>query len=224
MRLPRRGWCYQPTLDGPGVGPLPALKNGYVTFAALNKPLKHSAPCVALWAEVLKAVAGSKLMLLGFAEQSQNGPTAEQFAAHGVGPERLRFVTRRPRRPYLALFGEADAGLDPFPYNGGVTSCDSLWMGVPFVTLEGDSYLSRQGLMLLTSVGLSKLAAKTPGQYVDLARALAADLPRLAAIRAELRARFRRCPVADGPGFARDLGDAFRRMWRAWCAGRDAGR
>jgi protein O-GlcNAc transferase len=136
-----------------------------------------------------------------------------QFAPHGIGPERLRFVTRRPRHKYLALFNEADAGLDPFPYNGGVTSCDSLWMGVPFVTLEGNSYMSRQGLMLLTNVGLPKLVARSEQQYVGLAAAMAGDLNKLSAVRACLRERFGRSPIADGPGFARDLGEAFLRMW-----------
>jgi predicted O-linked N-acetylglucosamine transferase (SPINDLY family) len=213
-RLPRRGWCYRPTLEAPGVGPLPALANGYVTFAALNKPVKHSPPCVALWAKVLKAAPTTKLMLLGFEDAAQNEPIAAQFGAHGIGPERLRFVTRRPRLKYLELYNQADAALDPFPYNGGVTSCDSLWMGVPFVTLEGNSYLSRQGLMLLTNIGLPRLVARTERDYIGLACAMARNLPKLAAVRAGLREWFLRSPIADGAGFARDLGEAYLRMWR----------
>ena len=113
--------------------------------------------------------------------------------------------------------------LDPFPYNGGVTSCDALFMGVPVVALEGNTYHSRQGLMLLKNVGLSKLVATTPEQYVSLAVRLANDLRALARIRAELRERMRRSPVMDGPAFARDLGDAYRVMWREWCSRSPAG-
>jgi protein O-GlcNAc transferase len=214
IRLPKRAWCYQPTEDGPAVGPLPALRNGYVTFISLNKPIKHSPPCVALWARVLKAAPGAKLMLLGFADAGQNAPIAEQYAKHGIGPDRLRFVTRRPRHGYLDLYNEADIGLDPFPYNGGVTSCDSLWMGVPLIALEGNSYLSRQGLLLMTNVGLPELAAKTEDAYVKLACAVASDTRRLSAVRSVLRQRFRKSPIADGPGFAQDLGEAYERMWR----------
>ncbi len=217
-RLPKRGWCYQPTTDGPEVGPLPMLTRGHATFAALNKPLKHSPPCIAVWAKVLKAVPGSRLMLLGSAEPGQNQPIEAQFAPHGIGPERLKFVTRRPRLQYLAMYNEADIGLDPFPYNGGVTSCDSLWMGVPFVTLEGQSYLARQGLMLLTNVGMTRLVARSPEQYVYLAAKLASEPQRLSALRASLRPRFTASAICDGPGFARDLGEAYRKMWNDWCA------
>lgn len=221
VRLPGRGWCYQPTADGPAVGPLPMLARGHVTFSALNKPIKHSPPCVALWARVLKAVPGSRLMLLGSAQPGQNEPIEAQFTQHGVGPERLLFARRRPRRHYLALYNQADIGLDPFPYNGGVTSCDSLWMGVPFVTLAGSSYLSRQGLMLLTNLGMERLVAKTEDDYVRLAARMAAEPQRLSALRAGLRKRFAASPSCDGAGFARDLGEAFRTMWRRWCVERD---
>ena len=138
-----------------------------------------------------------------------------QFARHGVEPERVRFAGRQGRGRYFDWIASADVALDPFPYNGGVTTCDTLWMGVPVVSLAGDCYWSRQGLALLNEVGLAELAARTPAEYARAAVGLATDLPRLAALRSGLRGRVRRSAVADAEGFARRLEAAWRRMWEA---------
>ena len=217
-RLPRCAWCYDPGPEVPEVGPLPALINGFVTFASLNKPLKHTPQAARLWARILAAVPKSRLLLLGLGDERENAALAELYTAEGIAPDRLKFCPRHRRRQYLEQYNRADVALDPFPYNGGVTSCDGLFMGVPVVALEGNTYHSRQGLMLLKNVGLSRLVATTPEQYVSLAVRLANDLKALARIRAELRERMRRSPVMDGPAFARDLGDAYRAMWQEWCS------
>jgi predicted O-linked N-acetylglucosamine transferase (SPINDLY family) len=217
VRLPYCGWCYHPGFEVPEVGRLPAIANGYITFTSLNKPLKHSRPSIALWAKILHEVPKSRLLLLGTDVAPANPALSAPFAAHGIGQDRLLFMAKRPRFPYLDLYNLTDIALDPFPYNGGITSCDAMWMGVALVALEGNTYHSRQGLMLLTNLGLPELVAKTPEQYVQIARALAGDVPRLASLRAELRARMERSPMADGPQFAAELAAAYRRMWASWC-------
>jgi protein O-GlcNAc transferase len=217
VRLPHCGWCYHPGFQVPQFKPLPALENGYVTFTSLNKPIKHSSPTIDLWAKILHAIPNSRLLLLGTDAQPANTALAAPFVAHGIAPERLRFMAKRPRPHYLNLYNLADIALDPLPYNGGITTCDAMWMGVPLVALEGNTYHSRQGLMLLANLGLPDLVAKAPEQYVQIARDLAADLPRLASLRAELRDRMAHSPLVDGPKFAAELGVAYRRMWARWC-------
>src|SRR5439155_8139936 len=106
---------------------------------------------------------------------------------HGIDPTRLTVLERAPAQRYLDLFNQFDIALDPFPYNGGVTTCDALWMGVPVVTLAGRTYVSRQGGSLLTNVGLPELVAATTDDYVRIAASLAADRARLAHLREHLR-------------------------------------
>jgi protein O-GlcNAc transferase len=203
----------------PEVNPPPHTANGHVTFASLNKPIKHSDPTVALWAKILHAGPDSRLLLLGVDADAANSTLAARFAFHGIDSERLRFAPQRPRRHYLALYHDADIALDPFPYNGGVTSCDALWMGVPLVTLEGNTYHSRQGVMLLSNLGLTDLIARTPEEYVETAIRLARDPTRLAQLRSQLREQMAASPMGDGAAFARRLEAAYRVMWARWCAG-----
>jgi protein O-GlcNAc transferase len=217
VRLPHCAWCYHPGFEVPEVRPLPAQGNGYVTFTSLNKPLKHSVSTIALWAKILHAVPHSRLLLFGTDTEPANPALAVPFVAHGIGQDRLRFMAKRPRPHYLDLYNQADIALDPFPYNGGITSCDAMLMGVPLVALEGNTYHSRQGLMLLTNLGLPELIAKTPQQYVEIAMSLAADIHRLAGLRENLRDRLSRSPMGDGPGFTRELEAAYRQMWVRWC-------
>jgi predicted O-linked N-acetylglucosamine transferase (SPINDLY family) len=141
----------------------------------------------------------------------------EAFAGQGIDPARVNFAGRQSRGAYFAWIESADIALDPFPYNGGVTTCDTLWMGVPVVSLAGDSYWSRQGLALLSNVGLAELAAPTREAYADTAIALATDLPRLAEVRRGLRERMRQSAIIDAAGFARKLEAAYRQMWRERC-------
>ena len=131
----------------------------------------------------------------------------------------MDFVVYLPRREYMSLYQRIDLGLDPFPCNGMTTTCDSLWMGVPVVTLPGEMPFSRAGLSLLSSVGLGELAASSADDYVRIAAALDGDLPSLAERRATLRARMQASPLMDAPRFAQNVEAAYREMWRAWCNG-----
>jgi predicted O-linked N-acetylglucosamine transferase (SPINDLY family) len=131
----------------------------------------------------------------------------------------VEFVEYRPRREYLKLYHRVDIALDTFPYNGHTTSVDALWMGAPLLTLPGEMPVSRAGLSLLSNIGLEELAASSEEDYVRLAAELAGDLPRLADMRATLRARMLASPLMDAPRFARNVEAAYRSMWERWGAG-----
>jgi predicted O-linked N-acetylglucosamine transferase (SPINDLY family) len=141
------------------------------------------------------------------------------MARLGVKEDRLELVGRLPWDQYAALYHRIDIGLDPFPYTGHTTTCDCLWMGVPVVTISGNTAVSRGGVCILSNVGLRELIAEDVEQYVALARKLAADLPGLAALRAGLRQRMQQSALMDAKGFARDMEAVYRWMWRAWCEG-----
>jgi predicted O-linked N-acetylglucosamine transferase (SPINDLY family) len=172
---------------------------------------------LALWARVLTALPGSRLALLTNAGAQGNQRLAKAFTRHGIDPCRLTFLGRRPRGEYFQLFGGVDVCLDPFPYAGNNTTSDALWMGVPVVTLAGPTCVSRQGVTLLSHLGLHDLIADTPDADVATATRLAADADRLRALRAGLRDRMRRATLTDANRYCRQLEEAFRWMWRRWC-------
>jgi predicted O-linked N-acetylglucosamine transferase (SPINDLY family) len=140
------------------------------------------------------------------------------FNAQGIEADRLDLQGwQRDRLSHLALYGEMDIALDTFPYNGTTTTCDAFWMGVPVITLAGQTHVSRVGLSLLSNVGLSETIATTTDEYIGLAIALAQDRDRLKTLRLGLRQRMRISPLMDAPGFARSVEAAYRQMWRNWC-------
>jgi predicted O-linked N-acetylglucosamine transferase (SPINDLY family) len=218
VRLPRTYWCYQP-IDAPDVAPLPALKSGRVTFGCMNVFAKVSQPALDLWARILRGTPGSRLMI-----HSPPGAHLERLAARmlsaGVTADRVAFVATQPWDKYLETYGEIDICLDPFPYAGGITTCDALWMGAPVVSLSGQTAVGRGGRGILTNIGLAELVAYSPDEYARLAIELAQDLPRLQALRADMRRRMLQSPLMDAPALARDIEAAYRQMWRDRCEGR----
>ena len=142
---------------------------------------------------------------------------ASWSACGSIDQSRIEFVDRQPRREYLQTYQRIDIGLDTFPYNGHSTSLDSLWMGVPVVTLIGNIPVARAGWCQLTNLGLAELAGQTPEDFVRIAVELAKDLPRLAELRTGLRQRMEQSPLMDAPSFTRNIEAAYRQMWRNWC-------
>ena len=141
------------------------------------------------------------------------------FAGRGIAAERLELLAwTATRADFLDLLLRIDIALDPFPYNGGTTTCEALWMGIPVLTLPGDGIVSRIGLSILSAAGMPEFVAHSEADYLRLAASLANDLPRLAHLRATLRDRMKASPFMDGPRFARNVEHAYREMWRAWCA------
>jgi predicted O-linked N-acetylglucosamine transferase (SPINDLY family) len=217
IRLPHCYWCYEPPEASPDVGPLPALLNGQVTFCCFNNFSKVTRPTLRLWAKILAAVPKSRLILHSHSGSHLND-VRQLFAGAGVSPDRVSFVGFQPTLEYLRQHQHVDIALDPFPYAGGTTTCDALWMGVPVVTLAGETAVSRAGVSLLNAVGLPELIARSPDDYVARAVALASDLPALADLRSSLRPRMLASPLTNGPQFARDMEETFRLMWTNWCS------
>jgi len=208
LRMPRSYVCYDPADDAPPVGPLPALQRGYVTFGSFNNPAKIAVEVVDLWATILRRVSDARLVLKyhGFDEPSTRRRYAELFAQRGVVAERLQIEGGGPHADLLAAYHRIDVALDPI-YNGGLTTCEALWMGVPVVTCPGDSFARRHSLSHLSNVGLVETIAPDADQYVERAAALAGDLPRLTQLRAGLREQMAASPLCDGRQFAADLLD-----------------
>lgn len=221
VRLPHTYWCYAPHPHAPDVSPLPALTQGRITFGCLNHFGKITAPAIAAWAALLQRVPTARL-LLHVPPGSSRALVHQRFAAAGIPAPRIQFLPTTSLEEYLAFHHQIDIALDPFPYVGGTTTCDALWMGVPVVSLAGPPETpgtSRSGLSILSTVGLPHLAAPTLDDYLTTAAALAADLPTLAALRATLRQRLQNSPLTDITAFARDIESAYRTLWQTWCAG-----
>lgn len=202
------------------VQPTPALKNGYITFGMFNALYKANPRVFKVWAEILKRVPKSLL----FVEAPHLDPEKDQvnrdnfigqFTALGIAPERIQLTNRDSKNQYV-LYHHVDIALDPFPYNGGTTSCDTLWMGVPLITLAGDRLMGRAGLSWLTYIGHPEWIAQTEAEYVEKAVQLASDVNVLNTIRLGLRQDVERSPVMDYPRFVRNMENAFQGMFEKW--------
>jgi predicted O-linked N-acetylglucosamine transferase (SPINDLY family) len=218
IRLPRVLACYQPPEPLPEVQELPAIRNGYVTFGCFNRLSKVNSGVIEVWAQLLDAVPDAVLLFHHVFHRSAPLPqehleyVIHQFAALGIEPVRLRFAGTRPLADHFALFNEVDIALDPFPYCGMTTTCESLWMGVPVVTLAGRMHHARMGAALLNAAGLNGWIAANPRDYVEIAQRNAGDLATLRDLRRGLRATVEQSGLADGIGYARALEDAYCSM------------
>jgi len=197
VRFAPCAWTYQPRTDAPGT----EIAGGRAfTFGSFNNPAKLSGRILRVWARVLRAVPGSRLLLKGHGLDAprMREDFAARFADAGGDPAQLDMLDRVPTaRAHLELYARVDVALDPFPYHGTTTTCEALWMGRPVVTLAGDDHRSRVGVSLLNAVGHPEWIARDEADYVDIAVRLAADPVRLSAIARGLRDDFTRGPLLD---------------------------
>ncbi|MDN2708729.1 glycosyltransferase [Janthinobacterium sp. SUN118] len=216
-RMPDSYLCFTAPEFDLAVAPLPALENGYVTFACFNNLGKMNDDVVAVWARVLQQVPDARLFLKNpqLGDAGVRTHTLARFAAHGIPAVRLRLEGPSSRQELLATYQQADIVLDPFPYPGGTTSMEALWMGLPIVTRKGDRFLSHLGESVLHNAGLPDWIAADDDAYVAIAVQKAGDLASLAALRGGLRAQVLASPLYDAPRFARHFEDAMWGMWRA---------
>lgn len=219
VRLPHGRFCYAAPLDAPPVAERP---DGPVVFGSFNHLAKVGPDVVRLWARVLNAAPNSRLVLKwkSLNEPSVRVRLVSAFAGHGIDADRLELREGSAHADMLAEYGDIDIALDPFPYTGGITSAEALWMGVPVVTWPQDRIASRQTYAFLTELGLTDLAAASEDDYVRIAADLAADPDRRTKLRRTLRARMAASPLTDGARFTPGLEGAYRQMWRAWCEGK----
>jgi predicted O-linked N-acetylglucosamine transferase (SPINDLY family) len=218
-RLPACNWCSSEPDDAPAVRQL--RTDGPICFGTFNNIAKASPTIMELWATILAASPSSRLMIKspGMGEQSDRRRIKEFFMSRGIQEDRLQIRGHEPdMRSHLELYNQLDIALDTFPYHGTTTTCEALWMGVPVITLAGQTHVSRVGVSLLSNVGLPELIAQSAEEYVSIAIGMAGNLPRLAELRQTLRSRMQASPLMDAPRFARNVEAAYREMWRNWCA------
>lgn len=214
LRLPQTQWCYQPPEDAPGVAPCPAQRKGYVTFGSFNHVAKLNDRVLGLWAELLLRLPNSRLQLMALPDEETAARIRTRMEQQGVDAARMRTLPRLARTQYWQSYAEVDIALDPFPYTGGATSCDSLWMGLPLVSLAGDFGFARSGATILANAGLAELVAADEKQYLGIALRLAGDLPALAQLRAGMRDRLARSPLLDAAHFIAALEQLYREAWQ----------
>jgi len=221
VRMPDGYVCFAPPPWAPAVGTLPALQNRHITFGCFNNTAKINADLVALWSTLLQRLPGSRLILQykGFGDPQVAERYHQLFSKYGISHERVDIRGPTQHWKLLNTYNEVDISLDPFPYSGGLTTCESLWMGVPVVTLPGPTFAGRHSATHLCNAGLGDWVVDSPDAYVDLAVRWANDIYGLARLRHGLRQQVAQSPLVDGPRFARHLENALGEMWRRWCEG-----
>ncbi len=220
VRLTNRN-CYQPPEDCPDVQPPPSIQNGYPTFGTFNNVGKITQDAVSLWAAVLRALPEARLVIKNIilGDDRDWNPLRDRFEKEGVDLGRIEFLASIPKRAdHLAAYHRVDIALDTFPCNGGTTSCDAIWMGVPVVTMRGDTFMGRQSANYLTKLDLIDLIARSPDAYVDAALSLAKDRERLIELRNQLRPMMAE-RLLDYDQHVTELESAFQHMWEIHLAG-----
>lgn len=215
IRLPETRLCYSPPEFAPPVASLPALKNGFLTFGSFNRSSKMIEPVIGLWSRLLLEIPNARLILKGGALNDERAwpKVYARFAAHGVAADRIKLRRASAHADMLAEYQDIDIALDPFPHNGGATTCDALWMGVPVIALLGEDMISRQSAAMLSAVGIREFIAATPGDYIAIAKTWEKNLEGLTYLRAGLRSQMAASPLCDGPAFAHAMEEAYRFMW-----------
>jgi protein O-GlcNAc transferase len=217
LRLPGGMCCFAPSPDAPPVAPLRALKRGHLTFGSLQGMVKLNSKVFDLWTTVLKALPTSHLLMF----RDTLNPAAQEhirreFVLRGISEKRLDLRRGFNTPGYLGVLGEIDIGLDTFPCTGGVSTCESLWMGVPVITLCGVRPASRNSAAILTRAGLADWVAHTPEEFVSIAMKSSQGIGEIAQLRTQLRDRTG-ATLCDGKRFTRELEDAYRSIWRRLC-------
>lgn len=218
LRLPETYFCYEPP-PSPDVGPLPAARNGFITFGSFNRLEKLSDPAIELWSRVLREIPDARLLMQtqGLADEPTREVVLEKFSGRGIARERFDLHGWSSTRDYLAQMNNVDLALDTFPFTGGTTTLHLMWMGVPTVTLAWDSPVGRMGVSLMRNIELPELIAESTDEFVDKTIALARNVPRLEQLRRTMRDRMRASPLMDAKRFVKNLEDLYRTAWKEWC-------
>lgn len=226
LRLPGGMHCFQPPEFAPPVNDLPALQNGFLTFGSFNTLMKVNAESVATWAEILRRVPDSRLILktVMLRHSGAQARIQQMFEDASISADRVELLPNIPDPTvHLGLYHRIDLALDTFPYNGTTTTCDALWMGVPVVSFAGDRHASRVTASQMTRVGLADWVGSHREEMIEIAVQRAHDLSSLQSVRKELRDRMAASPLASGPRLAQEIQAAVRAEWRKFCQAEQSG-
>jgi predicted O-linked N-acetylglucosamine transferase (SPINDLY family) len=220
--MPKLWYTYAPCFKTPNlinspsvaVKNTPALQNGYITLGCLNNISKVTHEVIGLWSDVLLKIPNSKLLLVTEEIQILRDYIKQAFASHGVYSDKLVFLNFK-NDCHFELYHHIDLILDPFPYNGGTTTCDGLWMGVPFVSLEGNTVRGRMGLTLANNLGYPEWVCKNKEDYVKQAAQMVKDIKQLNELRLSLRKKMEKSALMDAQIFTQDYEFALQKMWSA---------
>lgn len=221
LRLPNGYVCYDPPPYSPSVSAASGLKGDFVTFGSFSHPAKINWGVVEVWAKILERVPRSRLVIRyrGFDRPNVQQSFRRRFEECNVDSSRVELLGESSHAELLSEYNRVDVALDTFPYSGGVTTCEAMWMGVPVVTCAGETFAGGHALSHLSNVGVTETIAKSREEYVDIATSLANEPERLAELRLGLRPRMATSPLCDGHRFAEDLMDLLREVWRERCRG-----
>ena len=222
VRLERIRFAYAAPRDAPDALPPPLARGApSATLGSFNRMTKISPRTLRAWSAALDGAPGARLIVKNSAlgHAADRAHFAERFRQHGVAPERVQWRGYSPHAAMMAEYNDVDVALDTFPYNGGITTLEALWMGRPVVTIAGDSLISRQSAAVLRSLDLGELVARDEREFAAIVAELTRDRARLAHMSAALRDRMRRSPVCDAASMARSLETACRSLWSRWLAG-----
>jgi FkbM family methyltransferase len=220
VRLPGGFLCYQTPKDAPQVKKLPALAAGCITFGSFNHRPKITEKTVQTWSRILKEVPDSRLILKSgsLSDSETRDLLLDMFCREGISKDRITLLGDIPSFfDHLDLYNKIDIALDTFPYNGTTTTCEALWMGVPVITLKGNTHAARVGMSILTNAGLPDLIAESEEDYIQKARALAMNIEQLKSLRSNLRNMLVSSALMDARRFTQNIEDEYRKMWHTWC-------
>ncbi len=218
--LPKGFLCYRSPELAPDVAEAPCLKNGYITFGSFNEKATINKSMIALWSDILTRISNARFLLklhVALDDESVKNAYLECFEHYGVTADRLDIHLCGGSEDRLACLGSVDIALDTFPCNGTVFTCETLWMGVPVISLKGDLHCSRMGYSLLSQLDMEFLAVDTPEQYVTMACVLARKPEAISQMRDTMRLRMGASALCQADDFVGHLESAYQTMWENWC-------
>lgn len=219
LRMPNGYICYAPPENCPQVGSLPVTRNGHITFGCFNNPAKINDAVLVAWSHILKQIPSSKLILRykGMDDPLVIERISKILHHFGIDMERVEFLGACSHYELLDTYNRVDIALDTFPYSGGITTCEALWMGVPVITKPGKTFAGRHSFSHLSNAGLTEIIATGTDEYIKIAQKVAKDIHDLSNTRLELRARISHSPLCDAKKFTAALSDRLRAIWVDWC-------
>ena len=217
VRLANGFQCYKGNEAAHLKSELPFKRRGHITFGSFNNLTKVTPEVIKVWSDILHAVPESRLILKAAQLKHNTSHCLDCFKQEGINEDRIELNGWMPStQAHLELYKKIDIGLDPFPFNGATTTCESLWMGVPVITLSGNLHVGRVGASILTNVGLTDFIAQDVQGYIDLAVKIGANTSYLEEIRKGLRERMQGASLCDGRSFAIDVESAYQEMWDSY--------